>query len=155
MKKVTIMQHIAKIEENLFLGSLFSAAPSSVEGNQITHIFHLGFEIPTPNLSTPYFKEHCQHEYFSLEDDPENTNRMITISEYIVPKIDELIKKGERVLVCCVAGKSRSASMIMLYLHHKYPNATYEELLQYVMSKREISINESFTNAIRNKINNK
>lgn len=149
------MEHIAQIEDNLFLGSLFAAGPTTLEKYGITYIFHIGFEIPKPNLKTNYFRTHCKHEYFDLEDDPDKTEEMLRISYYIVNKIEKLINEGERVLVCCIAGKSRSASMIVLYLHYKYPAASYEEIIDYIRKHRDISINKEFEKAIQNKFSNK
>jgi protein-tyrosine phosphatase len=80
---------------------------------------------------------------------------MLKISDYVSNKIDELINT-ETILVCCVAGKSRSASMIALYLHHKYPELSYEEIINNRIKKfRSISINQTFSEAIRNKIQQK
>ncbi len=148
-----IMQNIAKIDNNLFLGSLFSTTIETLKENKITYIFHFGFQIAKPNLNDSYFLENCKHEYFNLEDTPESTEQMLKISDYIVKKIDELINKGETVLVCCVAGKSRSASIVTLYLHYKYPNASYEDIIDFILKRRDISINKGFSVAIKQKIN--
>ena len=149
------MQHIAKIENNLFLGSLFSITPETLQEHNITYIFHFGFEIPKPILDTEYFCKSCKHEYFDLEDNSQSFSEMLKISDYVIQKICELINT-ETILVCCVAGKSRSASMIALYLHHKYPELSYEEIINDRINKfRCIDINQTFTEAIIIKINNK
>ena len=149
------MQHIAKIENHLFLGSLFSITPETLQENNITYIFHFGFEIPKPILENEYFCKSCKHEYFDLEDNSYSVEEMLKISDYVSNKIDELINT-ETILVCCVAGKSRSASMIALYLHHKYPELSYEEIINNRIKKfRSISINQTFSEAIRNKIQQK
>lgn len=148
------MQHIAKIESNLFLGSLFSITPETLQEYNITYIFHFGFEIPKPILDSDYFCKSCKHEYFDLEDNSQSVNEMLKISDYVTKKIGELINT-ETILVCCVAGKSRSASMIALYLHHKYPELSYEEIINDRINKfRSISINQTFTEAIIKKIKN-
>ncbi len=149
------MQDIAQIDNNLFLGSLFATGPATLENYGITYVFHFGFEIPKPSLDSNYFRTSCKNEYFDLDDTPQSTEEMLKISNYVVGKIDELINNGEKVLVCCVAGKSRSASMITLYLHHKYPHASYEDIINYIKNRRNISINSGFESAIRNKINKK
>jgi hypothetical protein len=142
------MPHIAKIESNLFLGSLFSVTPETLREYNITYIFHFGFEIPKPILDNEYFRASCKNEYFDLEDDAHSTGKMLQISDYVVSKIHELIKT-ETILVCCVAGKSRSASMIALYLHHKYPELSYEEIINDRIEKyRSVSINQAFSEAI-------
>lgn len=148
------MQHIAQIEHNLFLGSLFSITPETLQKNNITYIFHFGFEIPKPILDHDYFCKSCKHEYFDLEDNSQSVKEMLKISDYVIKKINELINT-ETILVCCVAGKSRSASMIALYLHDKYHNLSYEEIINDRINKfRSISINQTFCEAIIKKMNN-
>jgi protein-tyrosine phosphatase len=140
------MNHISKIENNLFLGSSFSVHPEIVKKLNITYIFHLGFEININDYN-------CKHEYFDLGDNLQSVDKMLKISDYIVKKIEMLINT-ETILVCCVAGKSRSASMIALYLHYKYPKLSYEEIIEQIKKVRDISINKAFSNAIKNKIDN-
>jgi len=51
----------------------------------------------------------------------------------------------ETILVCCVAGKSRSASMITLYLHHTYPELSYDEIINdRILPFRSVSILPAF-----------
>jgi hypothetical protein len=149
------MEHIAQIDKNLFLGSLFSVNPEILQHYNITHIFHFGFEIPKPILDSNYLQNYCKEEYFNLEDTSESVEKMLQMSFEVNPKIDKLINANKNVLVCCVAGKSRSASIVTLYLHHKYPTLSYEELMDFINKKRSISLNPGFGNAIKNKINNK
>ncbi len=140
--------NIAKIEDKLFLGSMFSISNDNIQKYGINFIFHIGFEIPK-GIDT------CQHEYFELEDRGSETSKMLEISDYIVKKINTLISSSYTVLVCCVAGRSRSASMIALYLHSKYPNLSYEEIInKKIKPFRSISINKNFEDAIRSKILN-
>lgn len=142
------MEHIAKIENNLFLGSIFSITPETLQEYNITYIFHFGFEIPKQILDNDYFCNSCKHEYFDLEDNSQSVKEMLKISGYIIEKIGDLINT-ETILVCCVAGKSRSASMVALYLHHKYPELSYEEIIKNRINRfRTISINQTFSEAI-------
>lgn len=154
------MQHIAQIEPHLFLGSSFSLNPEILQQHKITYIFHFGFEIAEPILATPYFRtQQVKHEYFDLEDNSQSVNKMLSISDYVVKRIHEILQSNtattnnENVCGCCVAGKSRSASMIALYLHYKYPHLSYDEIINNRIKKyRSIAINMSFADAIRNKI---
>ena len=159
------MSHsIAKIDNNLFLGSFVSVNSEILQELNITYIFHLGFEISDQILNHEYFKKYCKHEYFDINDDSISVNKMLKISNYIVSKIDELLnienilddtKNIENVLVCCPTGKSRSASMIALYLHYKYPKLSYEEIINNKINNvQSISINKTFAEAIRIKIAN-
>jgi len=146
--------HIAKIENNLFLGSCYSVNPETLQKHNITYIFHCGFQISSSVLNDEYFLNSCKHEYFDFEDNSQSVHKMLEFGDYIVDKIDKLIDT-ETILVCCVAGKSRSASMIALYLHHKYPELSYEEIINDRIKKvRSISINQTFADAIREKIDN-
>jgi hypothetical protein len=145
--------HIAQIENNLFLGSCYSVDIETLKKFNITYIFHCGFPISSSLLNDDYFLNICKHEYFEFEDNSQSVHKMLEFGDYIIDKIDKLIDT-ETILVCCVAGKSRSASMIALYLHHKYPELSYEDIINYRIKKvRSISINQTFADAIRIKIN--
>jgi hypothetical protein len=126
-----IVQSIAKIEPHLFLGSCYSLTPEILQEHNITHIFHLGVEIPVATFESDYFRQSCKNEYFELEDNSHNVNEMMQIGDYICQKIKTLMEKAtiENILVCCLMGRSRSASMIALYLHSKYPELSYEEII--------------------------
>lgn len=136
------------------MGSSHSVTPETLEEHNITYIFHLGFAISQETLDSEYFRNSCKHEYFSLEDNSQSVDEMLKIGEYIVEKIHTLMKTNvENVLVCCLMGRSRSASMIALYLHSKYPELSYEEIINKRIKKfRSISINQTFSDAIRRKI---
>ena len=59
-------------------------------------------------------------------------------------KIIRLIDSGECVLVNCMAGISRSATIVIAYLMTKQ-NLTFQEAFNFVKSKRSIiNPNESF-----------
>jgi hypothetical protein len=141
--KINRERHIGKINDNLFLGSSFSTNHLTLKEFGITYIFNLGFTI-TNTCG-------CKNEYFDLDDNSQSVQKMMSIGEYISKKIDKLIQT-EKILICCVAGKSRSASMVALYLHHKYPKLTYEEIIKEIKKVRSISINQTFADAIKYKI---
>ena len=121
------------------------------------------------------------HEYIDLEDQPFAAEDMLRIGEKNCTdhrdvksfeerkrftKLMQQSGKGNKVLVCCMAGKSRSASMIVLYLktshftfyhifNKKYPQMSYDDILTYINSVRPIGINHGFADALRNVVQKK
>ena len=144
------MEHLQKIEDNLYLGSMAATQPEILKKYGITYVIHIGFELNFINENEDTSLNNIKEEYIELEDNAQSVDNMMNVSEYVVRKIKELIKT-ETILVCCVAGRSRSASMITLYLHDKYPDLTYEEIIGKIKKVRSISINKTFEDAIRSR----
>lgn len=64
--------------------------------------------------------------------------------------IDMAVKSNSKILVHCMAGISRSVSMIVYYLMKKY-NYTYDQSIQIVKSARPIANpNDSFKSQLKN-----
>jgi hypothetical protein len=115
---------IVEIEPGVFLGSIFATDPLILQANSIDHIFHFGFE-----LSSKLPKQ-ITSTYFDLEDNESRKDDIVRIGLEICTQINKLLVAGKRVLVCCQAGRSRSASVILLWLHGQYPYAKFEELME-------------------------
>ena len=129
--------HISEVEHNLFFGSLFSTQRNILQNYSIDNIFHFGFTA-TDKLSG------VTYEYFDIEDNWSGLENIIATGKKLVNEIDNLLNDNKKVLVCCQAGRSRSATIIIMYLHHKYPDYTYYDIVAKIKQVRSISLNKTF-----------
>jgi hypothetical protein len=142
------IQKIAKIDKNIYLGSCFSVDPKILQENNIKYVFHIGFEIVEPILKNEYVSKNVKREHFVVDDDVQSASKMMDIGRYICDRINQ-IDPSNNILVCCVAGRSRSASVIVRYLHNKYTTLTYDEIIAYINKQRETNINRGFENELK------
>jgi hypothetical protein len=96
----------------LYLGSQESAKPQHLISSRITTIVRL----TTPGFEFPYTLSHPSMTYhdFFVDDTPQQ--RISNLFPSIFKIIEEAKSKGERVLVHCQAGMSRSASIVIAYI---------------------------------------
>ncbi len=164
-------KHIAQIEPNLYLGSSFATVPETLQDFHITHVFYIGFDIGARQPSVEYTK-------ITLDDNIQCRAEMIDLGLQLCTKIKTILERNcelkandfelnneptqeasyfevptNRVLVCCSAGRSRSASMIVLYLMGKYPTLTLDEILERITKVRTIGINRGFLTSLHDHYN--
>lgn len=124
-----------KIIDNLYLGSYYDACNlSKLQNLEITHIVNVS------NLSNCY---PLNFNYFKIDiddDSEEDINKYFTKTSRF---IHNAILKGSNVLVHCVAGKSRSPTLIIAYLIQK-KHMTLENAIKLVKEKRTIDMNDGF-----------
>ncbi|KAI9209360.1 protein-tyrosine phosphatase-like protein [Polychytrium aggregatum] len=113
---------LVEVIPSLYISSLKPA--SSVDilyQNRITHVLAVGLNMqsPFPNL--------CKYKIVSLEDSAEAN--LLECLPSAIEYISQAISKDGRVLVHCVAGISRSASIIVAYLM-KAQKLEYEQALE-------------------------
>jgi protein-tyrosine phosphatase len=110
----------------------------------IDTVFHIGFEIEE-NMKL----EGVMYHFIDLQDDSASADRMIQYARKVIPQIDECLLRGESVLVCCLMGRSRSASLIIYWMHTKYPEMSYEDVVNKIKTVRTISPNQTFADKLR------
>ncbi len=127
----------SKIVNGLYLGSSFNAYDiNQLNLNNIKVIINITHEIDNfheNNLLMTYYK-------FRIHDN--NQDDITTILGQTYEIIERHLNRGEKVLVHCYMGASRSASVIIHYLMNKY-NMTYEQAKNYVINIRPL-VNLSF-----------
>mmetsp|Transcript_19801 Transcript_19801/g.22029 ORF Transcript_19801/g.22029 Transcript_19801/m.22029 type:complete len:164 (-) Transcript_19801:126-617(-) len=107
-----------KVIDNLYICSFYVAASSSkISHLGITHVI---------NVCEASYKTHLEIIHEPLSDFGESA--LIAKVPRLVDFIDNAIKNGGNVLVHCMAGVNRSASVILCYL----------------MSKKAMPLNEAF-----------
>jgi protein-tyrosine phosphatase len=124
-KKGLIRNYINEIIPNLFLGDLNGALDNKDNFDLII------------NLSKfPYSSKAIMHT-FDIDDHP-GVN-IIEPLEKCIPIINEGLKENKKILVHCLMGKSRSASIILGYLM-KTNKLDYDTACQIINQKREYPI---------------
>lgn len=122
------------IKNKLFLGNMFDANNESfLQENNITTIICVAADanVRNENKNITLYK-------YNLNDDYN-----CDISQYF-EEISQLIHNKDIVLIHCVAGISRSATIVLAYLM-RYWNANLKEAFNYVRSKRrQICPNKKF-----------
>ncbi|KAJ3321505.1 hypothetical protein HDU76_014082 [Blyttiomyces sp. JEL0837] len=96
----------------LFIGSQDSAKPKHLRRYQINHVIRLGRH-RWPHPSTPGVAYHD----FQIDDTP--AARISSVIPSIIGILDSVKTRGERVLVHCQAGVSRSASVVIAYIQRR------------------------------------
>lgn len=132
---------ISKITENLYLGSIGSTDPKVLDKHRITHIINAAREIS--------YKTDRSVISLSMDDVPEeNLFRVLEPTRIIINRILGS-NPNHVVLVHCMAGVSRSASVVIYYLM-KSKGISYEKAYRYVESKRPIvNPNSGFVKTLR------
>jgi len=131
-----------KLIDSLYLGS--SAAISDTEfllKEQISYVLTVAIELVDFTIT-----KDCERLILKIYDDREQD-----IIQHLgkgIGFIDESIKKGGRVLVHCVAGRSRSASFCCAYLMFT-KNWTYQQAFTYIKKIRHINPNNSFVKQLK------
>ncbi|XP_030478635.1 dual specificity protein phosphatase 1 isoform X3 [Cannabis sativa] len=137
MRRVMVMKRYlqkdkvpSKIEECLFLGSLEAARnKSELKELKITHI------LTVAHCLVPIYPDEFVYKIISVAD-KEDTDIKQFFDECF-NFIDEAKRTGGSVLVHCVVGKSRSATIVVAYLMRQH-GMSLSEALKLVRSKRPI-----------------
>lgn len=137
------------IKDNIFLGSAFNAATkSTLDALNIKYIINITDKIEN------YFPESYTYELYILEDN--DRQHIIPYLEQTYVKIKEFQQKNDgNILIHCVMGASRSASVVCYYIMREY-NFNPTDIFHAMKLKREC-VNPSYTfyNDLMNEFNKK
>ena len=129
---------------NLFLGSSYNAYNKhELENKKINVILNISNEIDNfyeTDNSLTYYK-------YSIRDNNHDDISNILNETYNV--IEHHLSIGDKILIHCYMGSSRSASVVINYIIHKY-KVSYEQSLNIVKNKRPvINLTETFEKSIK------
>ncbi|KAL4233140.1 Dual specificity protein phosphatase 14 [Mactra antiquata] len=126
---LAMFNQIAQINDHLFLSSAGAIKQERVRTLGISHIVNVTMEIP--NLKLPNLESIQIH----VEDSP--SARLGIYFDRCSDKIHQVHKSGGKVLVHCVAGVSRSASLCIAYLM-KYHRMPLDQAYYHVKKRRPV-----------------
>jgi protein-tyrosine phosphatase len=138
------MHCISEINNFLFLGSMDSTQKDVLLENNITYVFHIGFTISESNKL-----EHVKYNYIDMDDNSSNKDKMSDNGLMITQVINHLDLNKEKILICCLMGRSRSASMVVFHLLYNNPKLSYHDAITLIKKVRNISINQSFADKLQ------
>ena len=139
-KKVITSDNIDKITDKIYLGDIDGANEINyLKQEGITHIISLVGETYSPEYEEGLFKR----KIIDIDDcSTEN------IFQYF-KKCIEFIEQSSKIFIHCMAGVSRSASIVIAYLLWK-ERKSYNETYFYVKNKRRyIGPNQGFVNQLK------
>lgn len=125
----------SEIEENLFVGSFDAVITSSV----IQSMDAVVSLVTGRNVPESFFKgilrADTQHMYIDIRD---KSNQDISQHfEATCAFIQQHLREGKRVMVHCMAGRSRSVTIVAFYLMQTYDWDAYRSL-KMIKSKRSV-----------------
>ena len=123
----TFLSQIAKITDNLYLSSFVGATEHNVIKFNITCVITVCKEVPKLDL------KHVELLRLDVLDKP--TESLSRYFDLVADKINDVTNKKGACLIHCVAGISRSATMVLVYLM-KYQSLTLKEAHALVKSRR-------------------
>ena len=116
----------------LFIGSEENAVDAAFltgSSNKIKLIINVTRDVPTP------FKQNIRTLRFGTDDHPDEWERMLSFFPRACREIHEARQRGEAVLVHCVAGVSRSSTIVAAYLMFS-SGKTAQEAVSYIQKKK-------------------
>jgi atypical dual specificity phosphatase len=121
------LSQVAKITDHLYLSSFVGATDYNLTKFNISCIITVCKEVPKVEF------KNIESVKLDVVDRP--TESLAKYFDFVCDKINEVVNKKGVCLVHCVAGVSRSASMILAYLM-KYHKMNLKDAHSFVKSKR-------------------
>ena len=123
----TFLSQIAKITDHLYLSSFLGATEYNLLKFNVTCVITVCKEVPK------VMQKNVESVKLEVQDKP--TESLFKYFDFIADKINEVASKNGVCLVHCVAGISRSTTMVLAYLmkHHRM---TLREAHTLVKSRR-------------------
>lgn len=133
---------LSEITKDIFLSGIGGITSENLQTANISHVLNMATELsdfiyPHPNLHIHKFRlrDSMDEDIFSVLDE-------------CVRLIDSIVKSGGRILVHCVAGVSRSATVCIAYLI-KIEHMSLREAHQHVLECRDVVFpNKGFWRAL-------
>lgn len=132
-----------KVDKGIFIGSQFALQGKQTLAREgITHILSI---LPPP-ISDRYVSGFV-HKLVDAEDEVEQD--LIQFFPECIDFIDKALGSGGAVLVHCIAGISRSPTVVCAYLMNKYAITSDEAMARIIKGRAVCNPNEGFREQLR------
>lgn len=143
---INVDDKIYPIIDRLYLSNIATAANREVLLDLgITHIVTAVIGVK------PMYPEDFEYKCINLRDIPNEENKMAEVIPETVDYIDQKLNedKNNKVLVHCIAGRSRSVSILIAYLMMKQ-GYSFDDALSLIQNKNnEANPNDGFRNLLK------
>lgn len=129
MSRIGVFGQISEITNHLFLSGAGCLKPEKIRQKQIVFIVNATTEEPNSYIQGV--------EYMKVRIDDHPFARIQDYFDQVADKIKAVKDRGGRTLVHCMAGVSRSASLVMIYLV-KHERMTLRQAYHFVRSARPV-----------------
>jgi atypical dual specificity phosphatase len=123
----SMFAQLAKITDNLYLSSFIGATENNIAKNQISCVITVCQEVPKFSI------KNVESIKLDVLDKPNES--LVKYFDFVADKINEVAESGNCCLIHCVAGVSRSATMVIAYLM-KHKKMSLRDAHSLVKSKR-------------------
>lgn len=135
-RNLILEKNKAKNYGELWLGNKQSAIDTeSLKAENVTSVQTVMTTNTSSKIIQLYKDKNITHKIVEIMDDP-NSN-ILCHFEYSTQYIESTLANNNNILVHCLGGRSRSATIIIAYLI-KFRKMTWEEAQAYVKDKRPI-----------------
>ena len=136
-----------QIITNLFLGSSFNAYDIYfLNRKRINVILNITDEISN------FYETDSQFTYYRFPIRDNNSDEITSILNESYNVIEHHISRGDRILVHCYMGASRSASVVIHYIMKKYKIPYWKAVRTIKIQRPVINLTEKFDNTLNNLI---
>lgn len=128
--------------EWIFIGGVLSATPDFINRNEISYVLTCGADL---NIST--IPKGVQHKTIKIYDTP--VQPLFTYLKKCFQFIEKCRRSKQRILIHCRVGKSRSVSILMMYLMYTYHLSTVDSIKTIRLTRPIAQPNRGFLQQIR------
>ncbi|VDL76885.1 unnamed protein product [Nippostrongylus brasiliensis] len=129
MSRIGVFGQISEITDHLFLSGAGCLKPEKIRQKRIVFVVNATTEEPNTYIQGV--------EYMKIRIDDHPYARIQDYFDQVADKIKAVKDRGGKTLVHCMAGVSRSASLVMIYLV-KHERMTLRQAYHYVRSARPV-----------------
>ncbi|CAI4230190.1 unnamed protein product [Auanema sp. JU1783] len=129
MNRVGVFGQISEINDHLFLSGAGVLKPEKIRMKKITFVVNATTEEPNAYIQGV--------DYLKIRVDDHPSARLGDYFDQVADKIKNIKERGGKTLVHCMAGVSRSASLVMVYLV-KHEKMSLRQAYHYVKSARPV-----------------
>ncbi|XP_067130311.1 dual specificity protein phosphatase 21-like isoform X1 [Centruroides vittatus] len=125
----SLFYDFSQVNDHLFISSARAVTVTNLQKNRITYVVNVTREIPILHIK--------DIQFYKIPIDDSLSANLYPYFDIVADNIFEEYKKGGKILVHCIAGASRSATLCIVYLM-KYQKMSLKEAFHFLKSHRPV-----------------